>query len=231
MNHSFDIEVATELGMEAAVLLQNITFWCQKNKANNKNEHDGLYWTYNSARAFAEQFPYISPAKIRSALNRLEREGYIRTGNFNKNAYDRTKWYAATEKAFMILKIPFSETTNTFENFTNGNTETHEPIPDINTDVITDTDTDNKAKRFSKPSIEEVRERCTEKGYPDVSLSFWNYYESKGWVVGRSPMKNWHAALSGWVSRDRKRPRVEQAKKLDAWQQQTQNELRAAGLL
>ena len=37
------------------------------------------------------------------------------------------------------------------------------------------------------------------------------YYESNGWKGGRNPMKNWKAAASGWISRDR-----DEAKKANA---------------
>ena len=45
--HSFNIEVAKKLGMVEAVLLQNIQFWIEKNKASNKHFYKGKYWAYN----------------------------------------------------------------------------------------------------------------------------------------------------------------------------------------
>ena len=57
--HVFDIEVAQMVGVNAAVLLENISRWCEHNQANNTNFHDGHYWTYNSMKAFEKLFPYI----------------------------------------------------------------------------------------------------------------------------------------------------------------------------
>ena len=37
--------------------------------------------------------------------------------------------------------------------------------------------------------------------YPDVSENFVDFYTSKGWLVGKVPMKDWKAAVRGWVSR------------------------------
>lgn len=58
-------------------------------------------------------------------------------------------------------------------------------------------------KRFAPPSIEEVLEHITEKGYPykNEAEKFWNYYESNGWKVGKNKMKNWKASATGWMTR------------------------------
>jgi hypothetical protein len=58
--HSFDPKIAERVGVNAAVLYQNIVWWCAKNAANRHNEHDGRFWTYNSVKAWAELFPYLT---------------------------------------------------------------------------------------------------------------------------------------------------------------------------
>ena len=60
--------------------------------------------------------------------------------------------------------------------------------------------------RFQKPTIEEIRQYCLEKGYNVDAEQFFNFYESKGWVVGKSPMKNWRAAVSTWNKREKEVP-------------------------
>jgi antibiotic biosynthesis monooxygenase (ABM) superfamily enzyme len=96
--HSFDPKIAKRVGVNAAVLYQNIVWWCAKNAANRHNEHGGRFWTYNSVKAWAELFPYLTSKQIRSALDRLEAEGLIVSGIFNVSAYDRTKWYSPSGK-------------------------------------------------------------------------------------------------------------------------------------
>lgn len=60
--------------------------------------------------------------------------------------------------------------------------------------------------RFAPPTIKEVEERCLEIGLPTSEASkFVNYYESKGWIVGRSKMKSWKASLAGWKDRHNER--------------------------
>ena len=63
------------------------------------------------------------------------------------------------------------------------------------------------SSRFQKPTIEEIRQYCQEKGYNVDAEQFFNFYESKGWVVGKSPMKNWRAAVSTWNKREKEVPR------------------------
>lgn len=103
MEHSFDVEVAEEFGVNAAILFKNIAFWCAKNKANGTNIHDGVYWTYNSVAAFKELFPYLSDKQIRTALKKLEESEVIKTGNYNKDQRDRTTWYALTDYGSSIF--------------------------------------------------------------------------------------------------------------------------------
>lgn len=94
--HSFDPEIAKQVGVNAAVIYQNILWWAEKNAANGNHFYDGLWWTYNSVSAFAELFPYLTGKQIRTALDRLEQDGLLASGVYNKSAYDRTKWYAPT---------------------------------------------------------------------------------------------------------------------------------------
>lgn len=132
--HIFDIRIAQRFGVNCAVILQNIWHWVQKNEANGTNFYDGTYWTYNSTKAFTLQFPYLSQKQITTALQKLRDEGIIQTGNYNVVKYDRTLWYAVTEKGKSILltgQMDFTEKANGF-------TSEGKPIPDINTDVNAD---------------------------------------------------------------------------------------------
>lgn len=115
--HSFDPEIAKTVGVNAAVIYQNITWWCEKNAANKKNIQDGKVWTYNSINAFLALFPYLTVSQIKTALSKLEDSGFIESGNFNKTAYDRTKWYAV-KSPHHLLEIA------------NGVAANRQPIPD-----------------------------------------------------------------------------------------------------
>jgi uncharacterized protein YdaU (DUF1376 family) len=69
----------------------------------------------------------------------------------------------------------------------------------------------NKEKRaaFTKPTWREVAIYIFDKlegKHPDKNKiatqanNFVDYYESKGWVVGKTPMKNWQAAANRWIT-------------------------------
>ena len=75
MQHHFDVELAKQYGMVEAVLLNHFEYWIELNRANGKNYFEGRYWTFNSMKAFAEIFPYLSEKKIRNALVALLVEG------------------------------------------------------------------------------------------------------------------------------------------------------------
>lgn len=169
MNHSFNVEIATKYGMLEAILLEHLNFWISKNKANKANFYDGNYWTYNSTKALAQLFPYVSSNTISRALHHLKETGLILFGNYNKSSYDRTTWYAITPKGNLILqnketdlsKCPIEKTEK--ENsicqngemdlskckmeevkMQNGSIQNDKPIPDINTDINTDVNTVSK---------------------------------------------------------------------------------------
>lgn len=121
--HSFDPVIAKQVGLNAATIYQNILFWAEVNAANNKHIHDGYIWTYNSIVAFGELFPYLTLKQIRTALTKLEDDGLIVSGCYNKSAYDRTKWYAPT--------CPLGK--SDLPSGANEIAQKGEPIPDINT--------------------------------------------------------------------------------------------------
>lgn len=58
--------------------------------------------------------------------------------------------------------------------------------------------------RFVPPTIREVEDYAFEKGLNIDARRFVDFYESKGWMVGRSKMKDWKAAARNWAARDKK---------------------------
>lgn len=134
--HHFNTELACEVGVTKAVLLENIAFWIEKNVANNKHFYKDNYWTYNSIKAFADIFPYISIRRLERELRELIDDDYLVSDNFNKNPYDRTKWYALSNKSFKYFKKICPKNSALIDTQKNVNefNEKREPIPDNNTD-------------------------------------------------------------------------------------------------
>lgn len=59
-----------------------------------------------------------------------------------------------------------------------------------------------KNKSFKKPSKEEISTYINEKGFQISSARFFDFYESKGWMVGKNKMKDWKAAVRTWARND-----------------------------
>ena len=112
MIHSFDVDIAAKYGIECAILLNNIYYWCLKNEANGKHLHNGKYWVYNTKKAFSKLFPYMTERQIDYALTKLKKENLIMTGNFNYSKMNRTIWYTITDFAKCILQNCKMENTN-----------------------------------------------------------------------------------------------------------------------
>lgn len=53
-------------------------------------------------------------------------------------------------------------------------------------------------KRFVKPSIEEIKQYCSERNNGIDAEIFYDFYESKGWKIGATPMKDWKASVRNW---------------------------------
>ena len=112
MIHSFNINIATKYGVHSAIILDNLNYWITKNQANEQHFYDGHYWTYNSKKAFAELFPYMTERQIDYALKKLIDDGIIITGKYNTNKYNQTLWYAITNFGYSILQNCEMEQTN-----------------------------------------------------------------------------------------------------------------------
>lgn len=65
--------------------------------------------------------------------------------------------------------------------------------------------TNTTTKQFTIPSIEEVRAYCEERRNGIDAAAFIDYYTSNGWIVGRTKMKDWKAAVRNW---ERKEPKA-----------------------
>ena len=122
--HAFIVEEAVKYGVEKAVLLQHIRFWCVQNEGKDTHEHDGLVYMYQSAQDMHKHYPYWSRQKISRLLRDMEAEGLIKSGNFNKVQYDQTKWYTITLEC---------------SDLNNRISKLEQPIPDTKQDTKTDT--------------------------------------------------------------------------------------------
>jgi hypothetical protein len=59
--------------------------------------------------------------------------------------------------------------------------------------------------KFHPPNVGEVASYAAERGYTFSPQAFVAFYESKGWTVGRTPMKSWRAACVTWQEKEDER--------------------------
>ncbi len=55
-----------------------------------------------------------------------------------------------------------------------------------------------KRVQFAPPTVEEVIDYCNRTNAGIDPLGFWNFYDSKGWMVGKNKMKKWTSAVGTW---------------------------------
>ncbi len=74
-----------------------------------------------------------------------------------------------------------------------------EPNDNVNVNVNVNDNVNVKNKRrFTPPTEEEVRAYCEERGNCVDPQTFINFYDSKGWMIGKNRMKDWKAAVRTW---------------------------------
>ncbi|TXH46901.1 MAG: hypothetical protein E6Q97_28450 [Desulfurellales bacterium] len=73
------------------------------------------------------------------------------------------------------------------------------PFPLPESPIPNKKETKKERIRFSRPSVEQVAEYVQQQGYQIDPSAFVDHYEAKGWLIGKSPMKDWKAAVRTWV--------------------------------
>lgn len=81
------------------------------------------------------------------------------------------------------------------------------PINEIievnSTDNNTNNNKTNKGGRFTPPSVEQVMEYCNHRQNGINAQNFIDFYQSKGWKVGNSKMKDWKASVRTWETNNK----------------------------
>ncbi|MGD1152874.1 MAG: hypothetical protein ABR911_08395 [Syntrophales bacterium] len=87
--------LAARIGLEAAVVLQQIHYLLRIKQQQNRHIIDGRPWIYNSYPGWKTRyFPFFSLKTIQRIFNSLEKTGVITSQNFNSSKMDKTKWYS-----------------------------------------------------------------------------------------------------------------------------------------
>lgn len=154
-------ELAREIGLNESILLLQLGFWI----AIANHQRDGRRWTYQSTRDIQERFPFWSVATVNRIIHSLEEKELIIVGNYNKHAYDKTRWFALNLDSLRKLRsihvveevVSQNETglsqneTPLYQNET-GSAQNETTIPETTTDISTE----NSKKKASPKNQKEI---------------------------------------------------------------------------
>ena len=79
-----------------------------------------------------------------------------------------------------------------------------ENFKDNNTSINNNITYSNNKERFKKPTVNDINNYCKERNNNIDAETFYDFYESKNWKIGRSSMKNWKACVRTWEKRQGK---------------------------
>ena len=119
------------------------------------------------------------------------------------------------KEIFILVKPKIDANNNRYENGKKGgkpkanqnetktepkpNQDVTETEPNENVNVNENDLKENiKRKVFTKPTAEEVKAYCSERKNNVDADKFIDFYESKGWLIGKNPMKDWKACVRTW---------------------------------
>jgi hypothetical protein len=90
-----NVELARMIGLNEAIVLQQVDYWIKINKKKDHNFREGSYWTYNTYEEWKEDnFPFWSIPTIQRTFSKLEKQGFlISSQKFNSHKAIKTKWY------------------------------------------------------------------------------------------------------------------------------------------
>lgn len=161
VEYHFKVDDAIEFGVNEAILIYNFRFWIMKNKANGRHFYEGRTWTYNNHKSLRELFPFWSEPQIKRLLESLVKKIVIIKGNFNKNPYDKTTWYAFydEEKIFGIFGDNKKITSSSLD-FTDKTKSSHRTdeivLSNVRNRLIDDPKSDNVIITDNKPDKKNI---------------------------------------------------------------------------
>lgn len=85
-----------------------------------------------------------------------------------------------------------------------------------NNNTSNNTNTNHTRGNFVKPTVSEVSEYCKDRNNGIDAEEFIDFYESKGWFIGKNKMKDWKAAVRTWERARKQKQNQPQKKKGNA---------------
>ena len=150
-----------------------------------------------SVRKLGEKWMW-SNDKVLRFLRLLESDGMI------KKESDNFRTLLIIENYDIYQDLPNSDRTETSTRTSTGSSTqastrtSHKQECKELKNVKNDKEDIYKGQKFTPPTLEEVEEYCFERNNGIDAQSFIDFYQSKGWMVGKNKMKDWKAAVRTW---------------------------------
>lgn len=135
----------------------------------------------------------LTSRQIRTSLDKLQKSGEIDKQTTNR-------YSVITIKKYDDYQDIDKQMTNKRQ--TNDNIKEYKEEKEYKESISKDI----PKKVFLKPTLEEITDYCNERNNGVDAERFYNFYESKGWMIGSNKMKNWKAAVRTWEQKDDKVP-------------------------
>lgn len=195
-----------ELGLKETIILGELASEYNYYKKTNELDEDGYFY---STIENIENNTSLSSYEQKKCLDNLSKRGLIDV-------------ILKGIPAKRHIKINTSQIINLF---TNGLETSFQKIKKLdceklgtNSNNIKNNKNNKKEiykERFVKPTIEEIEEYCKERNNGIDAVMFYNFYESKDWMIGKNKIKNWKSCIITW-ERNRKQ-NVKQDIELPSW--------------
>ena len=155
---------------------------------------------FNGSASYLSKSMNCSKPTVFKSLNSLIDKGFITKDEIYKNGLKFCEYNAVFTGGKESLPV---------KKLKKGSKETlsvggQESLSNITTINNTNDKLERETKRFQPPTIQQINDYIFEKtGCSDLdeAENFFNYYESKGWIVGRTKMKKWKNSMAGWLKR------------------------------
>lgn len=108
LEHHFPPLIAEKYGVNAAIFLRDIYHWCETNRNNEENFHEGRWWTYQTILGLCRRHTYWTKNQMEHIIRTCKEKGALLSGHFSENQFDRTCWYALTDEALALFASPCS---------------------------------------------------------------------------------------------------------------------------
>ncbi len=146
-------------------------------------------------KALSEQTG-LSERQIRTALDHLKSTGEVTIKTTNKYSLITVVNYGKFQD------IPETSTSKTTSTLTNNRPATDQQPTTKKQEEQYNKDSSVRAKRFTPPTVDEVRAYCAERRNCVDAQRFVDFYMANGWRVGKNPMRDWKAAVRTWERSD-----------------------------